>query len=254
MPWHWTSRFRRTLTWRANADFNTGLLGTFWENNKKCCSTLLQESRWLSQKHRHMRKQKPHTITKPLFSWDTSPETMVCVHARIVRGQFLKGHCLSNCAKCHMCDVDLSMAKNVLCIDPTCPKQGKELCLSESSMFRSTFWSFLNWGFEYCWHLTIQCVARQYLLFQNAFKTHVVIHCCTNHYVCSMKCSFFSKSWSWQLWKNQFNNYCANHVAIFCVQAKFRICTNESLMQWMMSSFADCRPQHVGHKLLIPPT
>lgn len=75
----------------------------------------------------------PHAETKttynhqPLFSWDTSPETMVCVHARLVRGQFLKGHCLSNCAKCHICDVDLSMAKNVLCIDPTCPKQGKEL-------------------------------------------------------------------------------------------------------------------------------
>lgn len=34
MPWNWTSRFRRTLTWRANADFNTGLLGTFWENKK----------------------------------------------------------------------------------------------------------------------------------------------------------------------------------------------------------------------------
>ena len=139
----------------------------------------------------------PHAETKttynhqPLFSWDTSPETMVCVHARIVRGQFLKGHCLSNCAKCHICDVDLSMAKNVLCIDPTCPKQGKELCFSESSMFRSTFWSFLNWGFEYCWHLTIQRVARQYLLFQNAFKAHVVIHCCTNHDVFSMKCSFF---------------------------------------------------------------
>lgn len=253
MPWNWTSKFRRTLTWRANADFNTGLSGTFWEN--KNVAVLYCKS--LGGYHRN---------------------TATCGNKNHIQSPTIVqlGHITRN---------------NGLCACQTCTWAIFEGALSLELCEMSHMWRGFKYGEKCVMHWPdvsktrqgIDCVCRNHqcfgqhfghswigvlniagILLSNALPANT---CCFRMHSKHMwwfivaqiimffpwNVRFFSKSWSWQLWKNQFNNYCANHVAIFCVQAKFRICTNESLMQWMMSSFADCRPQHVGHKLLIPP-